>query len=100
MKQNWNTKNRNANRQITPGKWKRLFPCCFPIVCIFLVMSCSTTRKLTEGEILYTGVKKMKADRQHCPMNDAPRLNPADGLAVLPVAHKNELAPLMREIEA
>lgn len=40
------------------------------------------------------------ADRQHCPMNDAPRLNPADGLAVLPVAHKNELAPLMREIEA
>jgi outer membrane protein assembly factor BamA len=62
MKQNWNTKNRNANRQITPGKWKRLFPCCFPIVCIFLVMSCSTTRKLTEGEILYTGVKKMKIE--------------------------------------
>lgn len=27
---------------------------------LFLVCSCSTTRKLTEGEVLYTGVKKME----------------------------------------
>ena len=29
---------------------------------LFLATSCSQTKKLTEGEVLYTGVKKMKIE--------------------------------------
>lgn len=32
----------------------------FPLLCAALLTACSTTRRLGEGEVLYTGVKKMK----------------------------------------
>ncbi len=32
----------------------------FPLLCAALLAACSTTRRLGEGEVLYTGVKKMK----------------------------------------
>lgn len=43
---------------------KGLKYCCFLlfIFCSLLFFSCSTTRKLTEDEVLYVGVKKMKIE--------------------------------------
>lgn len=40
----------------------RLGKLCFVFLLAVFLFSCSTTRKLTEGEILYTGVKKMKIE--------------------------------------
>lgn len=43
------------------GSCRFLYCFLFLVSCI-LWSSCSTTRKLTEGEVLYTGVKKMKIE--------------------------------------
>lgn len=56
-----NTKIYRHNRWAGVGSRRWGYCFLFLISCI-LWSSCSTTRKLTEGEVLYTGVKKMKIE--------------------------------------
>lgn len=45
------------------GNFRRLFaPLGLILLFFFLLVSCSTTKKLKEGEVLYVGVKKMKIE--------------------------------------
>ena len=52
--------------KIHPDGKERLLHACrnifFFLFFIFILAACSTTKKLKEGEILYTGVKKMKIE--------------------------------------
>ncbi len=45
--------------------YRKLVRLCFLAGCLFLAVSCSTTKKLTDDEVLYVGVKKMKIEAPH-----------------------------------